>query len=295
MNDGGQDKNDIRQLQHHAVNVRRSIIQMLAQAGSGHPAGALGLVEIMVALYFRIMRYNRADSTDVDRDLLVLSNGHVCPVLYATLAEAGLIDDDELMSLRQYGSRLQGHPERAALPWLETTSGPLGEGLSQAVGMAYGLKYLLPVNGRQVYCIVGDGELDEGQNYEAIMAAGKYGLNNLTVIVDRNDIQLSGPVRQIMPLDGLSTDWRQAGWNVLELGREGANDMAAVVSVLRRAHDPTIADINIDQPTVIIAHTTPGKGVSFMENDYHWHGRAPTAEQAAAALKELDEAELCID
>lgn len=278
----------------HAANVRRNIIKMLTKAGSGHAAGALGLVEIMTCLYFGVLRYNRDRPDDPTRDLLVLSNGHVCPVLYATMAEAGLIPVSELMTLRQFGSRLQGHPERTKLSWLETTSGPLGEGMSQAAGMAYDLKYLSSPNNRQVYCVVGDGELDEGQNWEAAMMAGKYKLDNLTIIVDRNMIQLSGGTEDIMPMDNLASAFSVAGWNVVPLSNGDANCIESVMNVLKNIHTPGWTNGHPEAPAAILAYTTPGKGVDFMENDFHWHGKVPTEAQAARALAEIDqEASVC--
>jgi len=268
---------------------------MIAAAGSGHPAGSLGLADIFAALYFEILKFNPQNPDDPDRDILVVSNGHVCPVLYATLAEAGLIPEEELMTLRQFNSRLQGHPHRAALPWLETTSGPLGEGLSQAAGAAWViasaakqssatendsglLRLSTPRNDRYVYCITGDGELDEGNIWEGAMFAAKYRLGNLIVIVDRNNIQLDGDTEEIMPLEILHDKWAAFGWQVIEID---GNNVQSIIDGCSEARAET------DRPSVILAHTTPGKGVSFMENDYKWHGTAPDEEQARKALEEL--------
>lgn len=265
-------------LREHARNMRRNIIKMLTAAGSGHTAGSLDLADIFASLYFKLMHYNFSDPHDTTRDLLVLSAGHTCPVLYAALAEGGVIKPDELMSLRKFGSRLQGHPERTALPYLETTSGPLGSGVSQAAGMAYSIKYLDQTK-RRVYCVTGDGELDEGNIWEAAMFAGKSQLNNLVVFVDRNTIQLSGKTEDIMPLEPLADKWRSFGWLVKVIN---GNDVAEICNtVLNLPEDNS-------QPVAIIANTVPAKGVSFMENDYHWHGKVPNAEQAQQALEELN-------
>jgi len=271
----------IRAIEQHARNMRRNIIRMLAEAGSGHTAGSLDLADIFAALYFGIMKYNKDDPNDSSRDILVLSAGHTVPVQYAALAEAGLIPEEELMTLRKFGSRLQGHPEREKLPWLETTSGPLGCGLSQAAGMAYALKNDESQKGRHVYCVTGDGELDEGNNWEAIMFAGKNKLANMTAIVDRNNIQIDGTTEDVMPLEPLSDKWESFGWNVIQVdGNNVENFMNACL----------MAQAVTEQPTVIIAYTTPGKGVDFMENDYRWHGKVPTAEEAERALRQLEEA-----
>lgn len=265
-------------LREHARNMRRNIIKMLTAAGSGHTAGSLDLADIFASLYFKLMHYNFSDPHDTMRDLLVLSAGHTCPVLYAALAEGGAIKPDELMSLRKFGSRLQGHPERTALPYLETTSGPLGSGVSQAAGMAYSIKYLDRTK-RRVYCVTGDGELDEGNVWEAAMFAGKSQLNNLVVFVDRNTIQLSGKTEDIMPLEPLADKWRSFGWLVKVVN---GNDVTEICNTVLNL----LEDNN--QPVAIIANTVPAKGVSFMENDYHWHGKVPNAEQAQQALEELN-------
>lgn len=269
----------IREIEKHALNIRRNVIKMLAAAGSGHTAGSLGLADVFAALYFDILKYNPADPNDTNRDLLVLSNGHVCPALYATLAEAGLMPEEELMTLRKFGSRLQGHPERDRLPWLETTSGPLGEGISQAAGMAYFIENWEERNNRHVYCITGDGELDEGQNWEAIMFAAKYNLHNLTVIVDRNGIQSDGTTEDIMPLEPLVDKWKSFGWHVIQID---GNNVESIIDACAMARAVT------ERPSVIIAYTIPGRGVSFMENDYRWHAKAPTADEAKKALYELE-------
>lgn len=262
------------QIEKHAQNMRRNIIKMISGAGSGHPAGALGLADIFAALYFDILDYNPKKPLDPNRDILVLSAGHVVPAQYAALAEAKLIPMYELDTFRRLGSRLQGHPERTALPWMETTSGPLGCGVSQAAGMAWAIKS----ENRFVYCITGDGELDEGNIWEAAMFAAKYKLGNLTVIVDRNNIQLDGDTEDIMPLESLRDKWQAFGWHVLEID---GNNITSIIDAASAARAVT------DKPSVIIAHTTPGRGVGFMENNYKWHGTAPDNEQAKKALEEL--------
>lgn len=271
------DSKQIADIEAHAKNIRRNIIKMLTEAGSGHTAGSLDLADILASLYFGVMKYNPNNPNDPDRDIFVLSAGHTCPVLYATLAETGIIPESELMTLRKLGSRLQGHPERTELPWVETTSGPLGEGLSQASGMAYAIQKLDDSSSRRVFVVTGDGELDEGNNWEAIMFAAKNKLSNLTVFVDRNSIQLSGKTEQIMPLEPLADKWRAFGWDVAVIN---GNDVAEILQATDRAKAA-------EKPSVIIANTVAAKGVDFMEGDYHWHGKVPNKEQEAKALEEL--------
>lgn len=269
-----------KQLEQHAASVRRSIITMLEQAGSGHTAGALGLADIMTALYFAVLHVSPENPDWDERDLFVMSNGHCAPVLYATLAERGFFPRTELATLRQFGSRLQGHPERQALPGIETTSGPLGSGLSQASGMAYHVRYLHPQPKRFVYCLMGDGELDEGNIWEAAMFASKYNLGNLIGIVDRNNIQIGGSTEDVMPLEDLRGKWRSFGWHVQEIDGHNMESICEAMSMARAV---------TDRPSVIIAHTIPGKGVDFMEGDYHWHGKVPTVEEAQRALAQLED------
>jgi transketolase len=267
----------IKELEKKANVIREDIIRMLEHAGSGHSAGPLGLADIFTALYFDIMKNDPKNPDWEERDILLLSNGHCVPVRYATMAEAGYFPKKELMTLRQLGSRLQGHPERTRLPGMETTSGPLGSGLSQACGMALGLRMNKQL-GRQVYVVTGDGELDEGNVWEAMMLASKYKLNNITAIVDRNNIQIDGPTDQVMPLEDLKKKWEAFGWHAIEID---GNDIEAVIDACAMAKAIT------EQPVVIIAYTIPGKGVDFMENDFHWHGAPPNHEQAKKALHEL--------
>jgi len=264
-------------LEKKADDIRIDIIKMLEQAGSGHSAGPLGLADIFTALYFKVLKHNPQNPEWEQRDILVLSNGHCAPVRYASMAHAGYFPIKELMTLRQFGSRLQGHPERTKLPGMETTSGPLGSGLSQACGMALGLR-MDKAQHRWVYVVMSDGELDSGNSWEAAMLAAKYKLNNLIAIVDRNNIQIEGPTEIIMPLEDLRGKWESFGWHVLEID---GNDIEAVIDAC------AMAKAIVEKPVVIIAHTVPGKGVDFMEYDFHWHGSPPNHEQAVKALKQL--------
>jgi len=266
------------QLEQKANDIREDIIRMLEAAGSGHSAGPLGLADIFSALYFNIMNIDSRNPEWEDRDVLFLSNGHTVPVQYAAMAEAGYFDKEELLTLRKLGSRLQGHPERERLPGLESTSGPLGSGLSQAAGYAYSLQYLDDSKHRFVYVVMGDGELDEGNVWEAAMFAGKYKLSQLVAIIDRNNIQIDGSTEDVMPLEDLRGKWESFGWHVLEV--DGHN----IESVIDAA---SMARAITNRPSIIIAHTIPGKGVDFMEYDYKWHGIAPNSEQAKEALKKL--------
>jgi transketolase len=273
----------ITQLEKKANDIRQDIIRMLLAAGSGHSAGPLDLADILTALYFDIMNIDPKKPEWSERDLFFLSNGHTVPVQYATLAERGYFDVKELQTLRKLGSRLQGHPERTKLPGLENTSGPLGSGLSQAAGYAYSLQYLDKEPHRFVYVVTGDGELNEGNIWEAAMFAGKYKLSQLVVFVDRNNIQIDGTTEDVMPLEDLRGKWESFGWHVQEI--DGNN----IESVIDAA---SIARAISNRPSVIISHTVPGRGVDFMEYDYHWHGGAPgvgvpNSEQAKIALHNL--------
>jgi transketolase len=267
----------IEALEQKATEIRQDIIKMLEEAGSGHPAGSLGQTDIFTALYFNVMKHDPANPDWADRDILIQSNGHTVPVRYATMAHAGYFDRKELMTLRKFGSRLQGHPERTRLPGLETTSGPLGSGLSQGAGIALALR-MNNASHRWVYVTTGDGELNEGNIWEAAMLIGKYKLTNLIAIVDRNNIQIDGPTEVVMPLEDLRGKWESFGWHVLEID---GNDIEAVIDACN------MAKAIVEKPVVIIAHTIPGKGVDFMEYDFHWHGAAPNHEQAKLALKEI--------
>ena len=267
-----------KQLEEKAEVIREDIITMLEAAGSGHSAGPLGLADIFAALYFDILNIDPSNPTWEERDMLLLSNGHCVPVQYAAMAEAGFFERDELLTLRKLGSRLQGHPEREKLPGLETTSGPLGSGLSQAAGMAYVIEKIDKIKNRWVYVVMGDGELDEGNIWEAAMFAGKYKLHNLVGIIDRNNIQIDGPTESVMPLEDLKGKWESFGWHVQEID---GNNIESIIDAVALARSVT------NRPSVIIAHTVPGKGVDFMEYDYTWHGKPPNHEQAKKALQKL--------
>jgi len=275
------------QMKLMADTIREDIIRMLEHAGSGHSAGPLGMADIFTALYFNIMKNNPKNPDWPERDILVLSNGHCVPVRYATMAEAGYFPKEELMTLRQLGSRLQGHPERERLPGMETTSGPLGCGLSQACGMALAMR-MDHMRERWIYVVMGDGEQDEGNIWEAAMLAGKYKLSNIIAITDRNNIQIDGPTESVMPLEDLKAKWEAFGWHVLEID---GNDIEAVIDACAMARAIT------EKPVMILAMTVPGKGVDFMEYDYRWHGAPPGGQdvpgdppkddQAKVALREL--------
>jgi len=272
----------LKQLEQKANTIREDIIRMLEHVTSGHSAGPLDLADIFTALYFDVMKHDPKRPNWEERDILLLSNGHCVPVQYATMAEAGYFPKHELLTLRQLGSRLQGHPERTKLPGLENTSGPLGCGISQGAGMALAMR-MNKQSHRHVYVVTGDGELNEGNIWEGMMLASKYHLNNLTVIVDRNNIQIDGPTDMVMPLEDLKKKWESFGWHAMEID---GNDIEAVIDACAMAKAVT------EKPVVIIAYTIPGKGVDFMEGDYHWHGGAPGTgipnhEQAIKALHEL--------
>ena len=280
-------------LEKRAEAIRETIIGMLVAAGSGHTAGPLGMADIFTAFYFHILNHDPKNPEWEERDRLVLSNGHICPVLYATLAHAGYFPIEECLTLRKFGTRLQGHPERGRLPGLETTSGPLGEGLSQAAGMAYAFRmkvvtvtrcsssddeHLVSVTGRRVYCLMSDGEQQEGNTWEAAMFAGKNKLHNLTAVIDRNNIQIDGMTEDVMPLEPLADKYRAFNWHVLEVN---GNDISAFIAAVEEAK------AIYEKPTLIIAHTIPGRGVPEIEFDYHWHGKPPTKEEGGRFLKEI--------
>lgn len=263
-------------LEEKANKIRELIIESLVEAGSGHSAGPLGMADVFAAMYFHILNHDPKDPFWEDRDRLILSNGHICPVRYAAMALSGYFPISELKTLRKFGSRLQGHPHRTALPGVETTSGPLGEGLSQAAGIALAAR--LDNKKYRVYCATSDGEHQEGNTWEAIMFAAKYRLDNLTVIIDRNNIQIDGMTEDVMPLDTLVSKYQSFNWHVIEID---GNNMRQIIDACREANAVT------EKPTVIVANTIPGKGVDFMEKDYLWHGKAPNKEEAKLALKEL--------
>lgn len=265
-----------KQLELQANQIRQSIIKMLVDAGSGHSAGPLDMADVFTALYFSILNHKVHDPWWGERDRLVLSCGHIAPVLYATLAHAGYFPISELKTLRKLGTRLQGHPHYHELPGIETSSGPLGQGLSQAIGMALAAR--LDKAKHRIYAILSDGEHQEGQTWEAVMAAGKFRLNNLTAILDRNNIQIDGPTETVMPLESLRDKYEAFNWHVIEI--DGHN-MEEIIDACNQAK------AIVEKPTMIIAHTIAGKGVDFMEYDFHWHGKPPKENEAKEALYEL--------
>jgi transketolase len=268
----------IRDLKFTANNIRKDVISALYVAGSGHTAGSLGVVDIFTVLYFDFLNIDPKSPWKEDRDYFILSNGHVCPALYATLANRGYFERKELATLSKINSRLQGHPHRNYLPGIETSSGPLGSGLSQAAGLALALKRDNKSN--RVICMTSDGEHDEGNHWEAVMFAHKYHLNNLTVIIDRNRIQISGNTEDVMPLGSLKEKYLAFGWGVLEID---GNSIPQIISALDRVGHER------QKPLVIVANTIPGKGVKIFENNYKWHGKVPEQEEFIKALRDIDE------
>jgi transketolase len=267
----------VKKLEKTANDIRQDIIKALLNAGSGHSAGPLGMVEVFVALYFHVLNVRPTQPRWPDRDRFCLSNGHINPVWYATLAHRGFFPRKEFVTtLRKINSRMQGHPHNLSTPGVENSGGPLGQGLSQAIGMALAAK----MDGKkyQIFCGLSDGELDEGQPWEALMFAGKNKLDNLTGIIDRNNIQIDGFTEDIMPLEPLRAKLESFNWHVIEID---GNNIRQVVEACNQAYGI------YEKPVMIVAHTVPGKGVDFMEQNYHWHGVPPNAEQAKIALKEL--------
>lgn len=267
---------DIERLEAKARDVRATIIEMLVAAGSGHTAGPLGMADIFTAFYFHILKHDPENPDWEERDRLVLSNGHIVPVRYSAMAHAGYFPVEECLTLRKFGSRLQGHPERTKLPGMETTSGPLGSGLSQAAGMAYALR--MDGKKNRVYCLMSDGEQNAGNIWEAVLWAGKNKLHNLTAFIDRNNIQIDGMTEDIMPLEPLADKYRAFNWHVLEIDGHNMTEIIEAVDHARAI---------VEKPTLIIAHTIPGKGVPEIEYDYRWHGKPPTKEEAEVFLKEV--------
>ena len=268
--------NKIKDLKMMADVIREDTLTSLVAAKSGHSAGPLGMADVFTALYFNVLKHNPKKPKWEGRDRLVLSNGHICPVMYATMANVGYFPKKELLTLRKYGARLQGHPHRTTLPGLETTSGPLGSGLSQSAGMALGLK--LDKKSNKVFCLCSDGEMNEGNHWEAVMFAAKNKLDNLIAIADRNYIQINGDTEDVMPLDPLDEKYRAFNWNVKVID---GHDMKQIVKVLKEARN------NKGKPLMIIANTIPGKGVDFMENKFEWHGKPPKPDEAELALAEI--------
>ncbi|MFA6135948.1 MAG: transketolase [Candidatus Paceibacterota bacterium] len=266
----------IKDLYGVANRLREDVIEMLLEAGSGHSAGPLGMAEVFAAMYFFVLNHKPKDPQWVQRDRLILSNGHICPIQYAALSRAGYFSQKELKTLRKFGSGLQGHPHRKSLPGIETTSGPLGTGLSQGIGMA--LSARLNKEKHRIYVLMSDGEHQEGNTWEAIMFAGKNRLSNLTAIIDRNNIQIDGFTEDVMPLNSLRDKYEAFGWNVIDVDGHNIEEFVGAVFEAKAVYE---------KPTVVVAHTIPGKGVSFMERDFRWHGVPPNKEQAKEALRQL--------
>jgi transketolase len=267
---------DIAEIEEIAVKLRESVIEMLLAAGSGHSAGPLGMADIFASLYFQILNVDPKNPSDPDRDRLVLSNGHICPIHYATLAHRGYFPLEDLKTLRKLGSDLQGHPHNLALSGIDNSSGPLGQGLSQAIGMALTAK----MDGKtyQTFCLGSDGELQEGQIWEAAMFAGNNRVNNLVWIIDRNNIQIDGYTEDVMPLEPLREKLEAFNWHVIEIDGHNIEEIINACN-----HAKAI----MERPTAIIAHTIPGKGVEFMEYKFEWHGKPPNKKQAKEALHQL--------
>ena len=266
----------IKSLYEVANRLREDVIEMLVKAGSGHSAGPLGMADIFAAMYFYVLNHKPKNPNWELRDRLILSNGHICPIQYAALARAGYFPMKELGTLRKINSRLQGHPHRGSLPGVETTSGPLGSGLSQSIGMALAAK--LNNEKHRIYCMMSDGEHDEGNTWEAVMFAGKNKLNNLTAVMDRNNIQIDGFTENVMPLEPIRDKYEAFGWNVIDVDGHNIEEFISAIWEAKAVYE---------KPTMIIAHTIPGKGVDFMERKYEWHGIPPNKQQAKEAMRQL--------
>ena len=271
------DEAKVGELEVKANDIRKTIIEMLTEAGSGHTAGSLGMTDIFTAFYFHILNHDPKDPMLEDRDRLILSNGHIVPVRYAAMAHAGYFSIEEAKTLRKLGSRMQGHPERNLMPEMETTSGPLGSGLGQAAGIAYGAN----MDGKKfrIYCLMSDGEHQAGNLWESVMFAGNNKLSNITAVIDRNNIQISGMTEDVMALEPLREKYEAFGWHVIDV--DGHNIEAFVDAVEE-------SKAIFEKPTVIIAHTIPGKGIKEMEFDYTWHGKPPKPEEARKFIEELN-------
>lgn len=274
----------LKDLELKAEKARELLIEMLLEAKSGHSAGPLGMADIFTAFYFHILNHDPKNPEWPDRDRLILSNGHICPIRYVSMAQAGYFPIEELKTLRKINSRLQGHPHRTVLPGLESTSGPLGEGLSQAIGIALTAK--LDKKKYYTYVISGDGEHDEGNIWEAVMFAGKNKMNNLTMIIDRNNIQIDGFTEDVMPLDSLKEKYEAFNWHVMEVDGHNIKSFVDAVREVKAIYE---------KPTCIIAHTIPGKGVDFMEKDYHWHGMPPDLQDVPGAPPKGQQAKKALD
>lgn len=269
---------DTKELALIANTIRQDLLKALHQAGTGHPGGSLGMTDVFTTLYFHSMQHDPAQPDWDGRDRLVLSNGHICPVLYSAMAHAGYFPTDELMTLRNFGSRLQGHPHREELPGIETSSGPLGSGLSQATGMAIAAQ--MDDKKHHIFALTSDGEHQEGNHWEAVMLAGKYKLDNLIQIIDLNYIQIDGRTSDVMPLDPMKEKYEAFHWHVIEVNGHNIQELIDAINTAKNLKE---------KPILIIAQTVPGKGVSFMEDQYEWHGKTPDDEELAKALEELQQ------
>ncbi len=266
----------IKELEEKANEIRQSVIEMLVEAGSGHTAGPLGMADIFTALYFHILAHDPKKPDWPERDRLILSNGHICPIRYAAMAHAGYFPLEELATLRKFGTRLQGHPERERLPGLETVSGPLGSGLGQAAGIAYGAR--MDKKTFRVYCIMSDGEQQAGNTWESAMFAGNNKLNALTAIIDRNNIQINGMTEDVMPVEPMREKYEAFNWHVIEIDGNNIREFVEAVEEAKAVYE---------KPTLILAHVVSGKGIKEIEFDYEWHGKPPKLEQKEKFLAEL--------
>lgn len=266
-----------KELKNHAINIRKNIVEMISKSKSGHPGGSLSSVEILTYLYFKEMNINKDNLDSKERDYFVLSKGHAAPVLYSTLSEAGFIPKEELMTLRTLGSNLQGHPDSKRIKAVDVSTGSLGQGISNAVGIAIGAK--IDNSNTRVYTLLGDGELQEGLVWEAAMSAAHYKLDNLVAFIDYNNLQIDGKNEDVMNIKPLDKKFEGFGWNVLIIDGHSFKDLEKSLKNARETKD---------KPTVIIANTVKGKGVSFMENNAGWHGSAPNAQQRDQAVEEIE-------
>ncbi len=266
----------LKELEERANAIRQTTIEMLVEAGSGHTAGPLGMADIFTAFYFHILKHNPEQPLWDERDRLILSNGHIVPIRYATMVHAGYFPESAVKTFRKFGSDLQGHPERERVPALETTSGPLGSGLSQAAGIAYAAR--MDDKKFYTYCLLSDGEMEAGNIWEAAMFVGKNKLANLIGVIDRNNIQINGMTEDVMPLEPLRDKWESFGWHVIDV--DGHNIRAFIEAIGE-------AQAVYEKPTMIIAHTIPGKGIEEIEFDFEWHGKPPSPEEGQKFLKEL--------
>ena len=269
-------ENKIKELESGANKARQLLIEMLVEAGSGHTAGPLGMADVFTAFYFHILNHDPKNPEWPERDRLILSNGHITPIRYVLMAMAGYFPLEELKTLRKFGTRLQGHPERERLPGIETTSGPLGSGLGQACGIAYGAK--MDSKTFRTYCFMSDGEQEAGITWESVMFAGKNKLHNLTGLIDRNNIQIDGMTENIMPLEPLRAKYEAFNWHVLEINGHNFEEIADATEQAKTIYE---------KPTLIISHNIPGKGIAEIEFDYLWHGKPPKPEEGEKFLEEL--------